>query len=416
MGAPREKIEKTLQIGRHRRRWPVWLRWGLGVGALGLVALVMLGRGGEDAVRYLTEEARRGPLSVTVSATGTVEPTNLVEVSSELSGTLAEVLVDHNDPVAVGQVLARLDTRKLQAEVDVRRAALIAAEARVEQAQTTLDEAYDNFATAEELETRGVTSHQALVAARAAYLRANAALQIADADRALAEATLDLTRADLEKAVILSPIKGVILERDADAGQIVASALSAPTLFTIAEDLASMELRVDVDEADIGLVGVGNRAVFTVDAYDDESFPARITLIRYAPESTEGVVTYKAVLSIDNSHLRLRPGMTATADIIVQELDDVLMVPNAALRFVPPASASGEGGEKGSGLLGLLVPDPPGGDTPEGGYGNSLWVLRDGQPVLVKVTTGLSDGRYTVVLSGELAEGDLVITDQAEDE
>ncbi|NHX27201.1 efflux RND transporter periplasmic adaptor subunit, partial [Escherichia coli] len=347
-------------------------------------------RGGEDAVRYLTEEARRGPLSVTVSATGTVEPTNLVEVSSELSGTLAEVLVDHNDPVAVGQVLARLDTRKLQAVVDVQRAALIAAEARVEQAQTTLDEAYDTFATAEELETRGVTSHQALVAARAGYLRANAALQIADADRALAEATLDLTRADLEKAVILSPIKGVILERDADAGQIVASALSAPTLFTIAEDLASMELRVDVDEADIGLVGVGNRAVFTVDAYDEESFPALITLIRYAPESTEGVVTYKAVLSIDNSHLRLRPGMTATADIIVQELDDVLMVPNAALRFVPPDSVTGEGGEKGSGLLGLLVPDPPGGDTPEGGYGNSLWVLHDGQPVLVKVTTGLS--------------------------
>lgn len=407
-------IEKTLNIGRHKKRGPMWLKWG--AGAVAIAAVLWFGVLRPDAgggISYSTQPIALGDLTVEVSATGTIEPTNLVEVSSELSGTLASVDVDYNDAVEIGQVLARLDATKLQATRDVQEAALIAAEARLEQAQVTLNETADNYNSAEELEARGVTSHLSFVAVRAAYERAAANVQIADADRALAQANLDLIEADLAKAEITSPIRGVILERDADVGQIVASSLSAPTLFTIAEDLASMELRVDIDEADIGLVAVGNAAEFTVDAYDDESFPAEISKVRFASEESSGVVTYKAILTIDNSDLRLRPGMTASAEITVRELSDVLLVPNAALRYAPPAEEEADR-EGGSGLLGLILPDPPSGAVDEEGQGKSVWLLREGAPVEVPVEIGLSDGTLTQLLGGDLRAQDQVITEQTE--
>lgn len=413
------EIEKTLGLGRHRRRVPLWLRWALGLVALILVVLLRLGQGGAPAVSYTTEVVTRGPLSVTVSATGTVEPTNLVEVSSELSGTLAEVEVDYNDAVEPGQVLARLDTTKLEAQVEVQRSALLAAEAVVEQAQVTLYESFDEFERQSALDERGVTTHAVFTAAEAALKRAEAALQIADADRALADAQLALQQADLDKAVITAPIRGVILERNADVGQIVASSLSAPVLFTIAEDLRQMELQVEIDEADIGLIAVGNRATFTVEAYDDDIFPAEILTIRYAPETVEGVVSYKAILGIDNAALKLRPGMTATAEIVVADLDDVLTVPNAALRYVPPQLPATEAvedaeGSSGSGLLGLIMPDHGPGEMTAAQAARSVWVLRDGAPVEVAVETGQSDGQRTVVLTDALRPGDRVITDQRE--
>lgn len=407
-------IEETLKLGQHKPAIPVWLKWGV-IAALAAAALwFAIGAGGSDGkVDYLAEASKTGDLTVQVSATGTIEPTNLVEISSELSGTVATVEVDYNDTVEVGQVLARLDVTKLQATRDVQEAALIAAEARLEQAQVTLHETADNYTSAEELESRGVTSHLSFIAVRAAYERAAANVQIADADRALAQANLDLIEADLAKAVITSPIRGIILEREVDAGQIVASALSAPTLFTIAEDLASMELRVDIDEADIGLVATGNVATFTVDAYDDDVFPATISQIRFAPEETSGVVTYKAILTIDNTDLRLRPGMTASADITVRELSDVLLVPNAALRYAPPLTPEDDG-ESGSGLLGLIMPGPPSGAVPDSGAGASVWVLHDDAPVEVPVEVGLSDGSWTQLTGGELSAGDAVITEQTE--
>lgn len=416
MNEHREELEKTLKIGKHSRKVPGWLKLALGLAVAGFALWFFFLRGdGAGAIRYETEAAARGDLAVTVTATGTVEPKNLVEVSSELSGTLDTVDVDYNDQVEVGQVLARLDTTKLAAQLEVQKAALVAAEARVEQAQTNLHEAFDNFETSRKLDARGVTSHQAFQAVEATLKRAEAALQIADADRELANAQLDLQQADLDKAVISAPIKGVVLARNADVGQIVASSLSAPVLFTIAEDLASMELQVDVDEADIGRIAVGNTATFTVEAYDNESFPAKITEIRYAPETVEGVVSYKAILLIDNADLRLRPGMTATAEIVVAQLSDVLMVPNAALRFVPPQSVTNAGGKDraGSGLLGLIMPDHSGPVAPDNGSGaRSVWVLRGGVPVQASVNTGQSDGHHTAVLSGDLEAGDLVITDQ----
>src|SRR5690606_3720750 len=204
----------------------------------------------------------------------------------------------------------------------------------------------------------------------------------------LAEAAFSSVRSDLDKTVIRSPVKGIVLDRAADAGKIVASSLNAPTLFVIADDLAEMELRVDVDEADIGKVAVGNAARFTVEAYPGRGFAATITEVRYAPETTEGVVTYKAILAVDNTDLALRPGMTATATITVAVVADALQVPNAALRYAPPQAAGESGG--GSGLLGLIMPRRPGANGAGTASGRAVGVLRDGTPEEVAVETGQS--------------------------
>lgn len=414
MARSADEIAKTLAGDGAARKWVRWVLVAVLV-ALAAGVWVYWSENGSDsgAVSYVTEPVTRGPMIVTVTATGTVQPTNLVEVSSELSGTIATVEVDFNDVVDVGQVLATLDATKLRAMVATSEASLTGSDARILEAEANLREAAANYDVAKELNRRGATSKQNFIAAEAAYQRAQAALAVAKADRVLAQATLDTQRADLDKAVIRSPIRGVVLDRAVDAGQIVASSLSAPTLFTIAEDLSRMELRVDVDEADIGRVTIGNSATFTVDAYSGRVFPAQITSVRFAPESTEGVVTYKAILSLDNTDLLLRPGMTATATIIVSKIDTALQVPNAALRFVPPQTT--EEAQGGGGLLDLVLPSRPnssGSSSPS--TARTVWILRDGEPTEVPVETGDTNGRFTVILSGEVAEGDLVIIDQAE--
>ena len=413
MSEDKPGIDKLLAQGRRRRgRW-LWL--ALPVVLLLAGAWYLVGAGnGSNVVTYVTEPVARGPLSVTVTATGTIEPITQVEVSSELSGTIIAVEVNYNDRVEVGQVLARLDDTKLRAEVDTAEATLLAAEATVERSQATLDEAEENLRSIAALDERGVTKRLDLVANRAARNRAKADLAIGEADHKTAEAKLAMMRADLEKSVIRSPIKGVVLSRDAEPGQIVASSLSAPTLFTLAEDLSRMELRVDVDEADIGQVAEGNAATFTVDAFPGRSFPAVITQVRYAPETTDGVVTYKAILSVDNAELLLRPGMTATAVITVKQLQDALLVPNGALRFSPPQTATSSSGSSGNGLLGLIMPRPPSGSASRtSGEGAAVWLLKDGAPFRVPVIKGDSDGRQTAVSGEGLNDGDAVIVDSS---
>ncbi|MEL5878289.1 efflux RND transporter periplasmic adaptor subunit [Cereibacter sphaeroides] len=413
-----DRSDDLARILDRRRRGRRWL-WPL-------LALVLLAGGGllwasrqgaEPALAYVTEPVERGGLVVTVMATGTVQPTTQVEVSSELSGTLAAVEVDYNDEVAVGQPLARLDDTRLKAQVANAEASLEAAEGRLEQARATAREAAENYRSRSALDQRGVAAHLDLVATEAAHKRAESEVKIAEADRTLAAANLEVQRVDLAKAVIRSPIRGIVLDRAAEAGQIVASSLNTPVLFTLAEDLTRMELRVDIDEADIGRVRVGNRASFKVDAYPGRSFKAEIVQVRYAPETTDGVVTYKAVLSVDNGERLLRPGMTATATITVAEVEGALLVPNAALRFAPPAVAQpgSSGGNRGGGLLGLIMPRPPGLATEtDAASGPTVWVLRDGKPDRVAVETGETDGRRTEIRGDALEEGDPVITDQRE--
>lgn len=396
----------------HRRRLVLGL---LGMAALagGWVWLSPAPDGTDDA--YVAAPAQRGALTVVVTATGTVEPTNLVEISSELSGTLRAVNVDHNDPVTVGQVLAKLDTDKLEAALAHSRAALEARRARINEAEATVNETRQQYERIEELANRAVVSTQSLQAAKAMLARAEASVAVTVADAKVAEADLSADETNLAKACICSPIAGVILERNADVGQIVASSLQAPVLFTIAEDLRQMELRVDVDEADMGVVTVGAEAMFSVEAHHGRLYPARIAELRYAPQTIDGVVTYQAILSIDNSDLSLRPGMTATADIVVLRLADALLIPNAALRFTPPAAPE-DAGEGGGGLLGLLLPRRPSDQpaaprAPGPGGERTIWVLKAGAAVPIDVTVGATDGLMTQVRTGDLAPGDRVITD-----
>ena len=408
--SPQSDVTAVLAGGRksHPRRR------ALAIGAVVLVVLagvgawLMSGSGG-SSVTYTTQPVTRGDLTVTVTATGTVEPTNQVTISSERSGTVASVLVDYNDTVKTGQTLARLDTETLNANLALEQATLAARQADVAQAQATVVEKEIGLKRAGDLVARNVSSQQTLDAAKADSDRAKAALASAQANQKIAEANLSIAESNLAKAEIVSPISGVVLSRNVEPGQIVASSLSAPTLFTLAEDLSKMQLEVGIDEADMGTVKPGNSATFTVEAYPGRSFPATIAQVRYSPETVEGVVTYTAVLTVDNTDLLLRPGMTATADITVQTVKDAVQVPNAALRWSPPAEAAPTSG-RGAGLLGLLMPRGPGRNQPTATTNGSskVWVLRDGQPIAVPVKIGSSDGIHTAV-TGELTVSDKVI-------
>jgi HlyD family secretion protein len=386
-------------------------------GAIGAALIALLGwlvvssRSGAT-VRYVSEPVVRGSLTVIVTATGSVQPTNHVDISSELSGTVRRVHVDFNSAVQVGQVLAELDTDKLVATVESSKARVTAAKAKVEEAFATSIEKERDLARKSDLAERKVVSTLELDTARAAHDRAVAALASARADVGVAEAELKLNQANLAKARIMSPINGVVLKRNVDPGQTVASSLQAPVLFSIAEDLRQMEVQVDVDEADVGKVREGQGATFSVDAYPERRFSARIRELRYGSEVVQGVVTYKAVLTTDNAELLLRPGMTATAEIAVRHVEQALLIPNAALRFSPPAQGEAD---KGGGLLQKLLPRRPqfraASRREEMGASRTVWVLRDGAPSAAAISIGASDGKRTVVLTGELSEADALITD-----
>ncbi|MEW5788733.1 MAG: efflux RND transporter periplasmic adaptor subunit [Pseudomonadota bacterium] len=366
---------------------------------------------------YQTEAASQGDLTVTVSASGTLAPTNEVEVGSELSGTVDRVLVDVNDRVKKGQLLARLDIAKLQDSVAKSEANLAAAEAQVAQARATVSESRANLARLRhvaELSGGKVPAQSELDTAEATLARAVAGEASARASVAQNQAALKSDRTNLAKASIVSPINGVVLTRQVEPGQTVAASLEAPVLFTLAEDLTRMELQVDVDEADVGQVKEGQEARFSVDAWPGRHYAARITRVSFGATSTDQVVSYQTTLQVDNADLSLRPGMTANAEIVTARVRDALLVPNAALRFTPPETAAAK---PSGGLLSALLPRPPASPEKKAGTVKAegtqrVWVLRDGQPVPVDFQAGLSDGSLTQVLGGELKAGMAVITDE----
>jgi len=414
-----EGLGTNLSTGRFARL-KAWLLWVLlAIGTAVAVALWWTASGTGESPQYVTEPVKRGDLIVIVSATGTLAPTNQVDVGSELSGIIKTVEVDYDDRVRVGQVLARLDTTKLDAQTMQSRAALEAAQAKLQQTQATAEEARAQLARLEQVHqaSKGrVPSAQELDAQRAAMKRAEADQANAAASVSQARATLDAIQTDLAKMVIRSPINGVVLTRDIDPGQTVAASFQAPVLFTIAEDLTKMELEVDVDEADVGKVRAGQEATFTVDAYPERVFTARVDAVRFASQTVSGVVTYKTILKVDNPDLLLRPGMTATADVVVQKVTDAVLVPNAALRFVP-ASETAASAPSGGGFLSRLMPRPPrppaaGADARADGK-QRIWVLRSGSPVAVPIVMGTTDGLHTEVLEGDLQLNDAVIVDTA---
>jgi HlyD family secretion protein len=399
------------------RRW----RWPMVAGLVVLLLagyFLLKGNSHSQETQYLTEKTARDTLVVKVTATGNLEPTNQVEVGSELSGTIDAVYVDDDDRVTKGQLLARLDLSKFEDAVAKSKAVVAVAEANLQQALATAEETrarLERYREVRRLSDGKVPSKTEMEAAEAAFARAEADIANAKANIAEAKAALRSDETDLGKAHIRSPIDGVVLERDVDPGQAVAASLQAVTLFTLAEDLSRMELEVDVDEADVGQVKAGLKANFTVDAWPNRSYDATITRVGFNATDDDGVISYPAVLKVANNDLSLRPGMTGTAVITTLTRDKALLVPNAALRFTPPKEIPAE--SSGGGLVGSLIPHPPGRThkmqtqmVDEDGI-QRVWVLRDGRAVPLQVNTGASNGRFTEIVGGQLQAGMDVITE-----
>lgn len=399
-----------------RRRALLWTTVALVIAGAGIAARQMsASRAAGAAPTYVTVPATRGHLAVKVAATGTLHPTNTVDVGSELSGLVDAVLVDENAHVRRGQVLAQLDTSKLEDQIRRSEASLAAAEAHQAQTEATVTEtsaSRDRLREVWRLSEGKVPSKAEMDAADAALARAKADRQSAIAAVTEARAALSTDRTTLSKASIRSPIDGIVLKRAVEPGQTVAASLQVATLFQIAEDLRRMELEVDVDEADVGRVHDGQAATFTVDAYPGRSYTANVTRVAYGSTTTADVVSYATRLQVDNDDLSLRPGMTATADIATASVDGALLVPNSALRFQPTTGAA-----PSRGFVATLMPGPPRQQnrqaaeaTPTGDH-RRVWVLRGGQPVAVTVEVGVTDGQHTEIRGGELHDGDAVITD-----
>lgn len=420
---------------------PLWQRRGAMIAGLVLLllAILLLSRcfAGSAEAGYATEEVRRGDLTVTISATGNLLPTNQVEIGSEQSGLITDVYVDNNDQVTKGQPLARLDTSRLRDTIIQNEAALAAVQAQVAQANATAVQARANLARLEQVwRVSGgkVPSRLELDTGRAESQRAIAGVRAAQAQVTQARAVLSSSQTNLSKATIYSPVTGVVLSRQVDPGQTVAASLSAPVLFVIAEDLSAMKLEVKVDEADVGQVKAGQRATFTVDAFPGRSFPAQILRVDVGANASGSsassgttsaasgtVVAYTAVLSVQNPQMILRPGMTATAEIVTSERNKVLLVPNAALRYSPEREAAQAARQGGGGVTKVLVPQRGGRGGRGGGAQRqisigrgsqqTLYVLgEDGEPSPIRVTVGETNGSDTEVTGSQLREGMKVIT------
>lgn len=425
--SPPDDVQNLLGSDHPPRWWQRTTPW------IAVLALALAGGGlyawqsrqsARAAPVYLSEPLRRGDITLSVSANGTLQPTRSVNIGSELSGTVKQVLVDANDRVKAGQVLVELDTAKLRDQVTQARAGLASARAQLAQAGATSREARATLARFEEVSRLSggkVPSATELDSAKAALERAIAAEAAAQAAVNEARAALSTNETNLSKASIRSPINGVVLSRSVEPGNAVAASLQAVTLFAVAEDLTQLKLDVAVDEADVGNVKVDQKATFTVSAFPARRYPATIQRVAYGSTKTDNVVTYTTTLNVDNKDLSLRPGMTAAATIVAKEAQGVLMVPNTALRFSPASAGRGAGGQSApdGGILAKLMPRPPrsgapktaGNDRRSGGT-RQIWVLENGLAVARPVKTGISDGRYTEVTGEGLSEGMAVITEQ----
>ena len=428
-----EDVDEFLGVTRP----PAWRRWGkwalVAAGVLLIAFALSRCFGGSDAVAYSTQPVRRGDLTVSVSATGKLAPTNQVTVGSQLSGLVTRVVVDVNDRVVAGQPLALIDPEQIDDQIRAAQATLSANQAQVGQAQATVAEANAQLARLQEvyrLSNGRVPSATELQTGGANAQRAVAALKVAQANVSAARAQLAQSQTQRSRAIIRSPVSGVVLARQVDPGQTVAASFNTPTLFVIAEDLTKMKLEVAIDEADVGEVTLGQQASFVVDAFPGRTFPATITRVDLGSNQTVSsatasttsataaatgqVVSYAADLSVANGDGQLRPGMTATADIVTSDKKNALLVPNAALRFRPESA----GGSKPGGIAGSLTFRPRR-DRPERtatvarGATQTVYVLgADGQPSPVQITTGDTNGTMTEVIGGNLRPGARVVTGQ----
>lgn len=392
-------IENTLGLSKKPKKSYKKYIW------IGSVLLLVVSGGGwyaykgkaDEKLSYQTAPIEIKTITTTVSATGNLEPTNTVDVGIEVSGTISDVLVDYNEQVHAGQLMARLDTVKLSSKVTSYQAALSKFEANIAEAEASKNKAQNEWERVEKMvkATNGnYPSRQDVDSAFAALESSKASVQATKAARDQANAELKAVTDDLRKAVILSPINGIVLERKVEPGQTVVAAMQTPILFKLAQDLTKMKVIVSVDEADIGEVREGQRVKFSVDAYPQKQFDGTLTQLRLNSQIVNGVVTYNAVVSVENQELLLRPGMTASAQIITGILDNALTVPNAALRFTPTLN-------KEEALT--STKNSPNNSAPH------VWILRENKPFKVAVETGSSDSISTIITSGDIKHNDLVL-------
>jgi HlyD family secretion protein len=417
--------------------WKRYVKWVfIAVGVVLLCLLLAKCFGAKEQTQYSTQAAQRGNLTVSVSATGKLAPTTQVTVGSQLSGLVTKVVVDVNDRVTAGQPLALIDPEQLDDQIRQTSAQLAANQAQVAQAQATVAESRAQLNRLEEVSRLSggrVPSKTELQTGRADYARAVAAQKVAEANVVASRALLAQNQTQRARAIIRSPVTGVVLARQIDPGQTVASSFNTPTLFVIAEDLTKMKLEVAIDEADVGEVKIGQKASFTVDAFPGQTFPATITRVDLGSNltvssatssttttttTTGQVVSYAADLTVANPSLTLRPGMTATADIVTSDKRNVMLVPNAALRFKPSADGAKD---SGGGIAGSLTFRPrrgaggPAARTAKLDRGSQQTIYvkgADGTPQPVQITTGDTNGTMTEVLSGNLQPGAQIIIGQ----
>ncbi|MBK9265454.1 MAG: efflux RND transporter periplasmic adaptor subunit [Polyangiaceae bacterium] len=396
---------------------------------IALIAFLLAASGGGFAVwkkqtattqttQYQTQKVERGDLRVSVTATGTLKARSTVEVGAEITGRVLQVHVNFNDKVTRGQILAEIDTETYKARVEEAQAQLTAASATLRNAKATANEAKLKVDRGKNTVAEGLLAQQDFETLEANHERAKAQIVSAGAQVTLAQASLKVAQTNLSKAVIRSPIDGVVLNRAVEPGQTVTSGLQTPVLFVLAADLGELQLNVQVDEADVGSVVEGQTATFTVDAYSQRTFDSKVLAVKNLPTAGTTIVTYEAWLSVDNEKRLLRPGMTATATIVVDERKDVLLAPNAALRFNPNRRRDDANTKKGV-SVDQFLPTARRGPTRQntrapGGPGAgprkpALWLPTGGEPKRVNVEVGPSDGIRTEIKSDEITEGTEVI-------
>jgi len=363
----------------------------------------------DDRPQFTTAVVSREDLVDTVEATGTLGAVTTVQVGSQVSGTIASLNADFNSEVKKGQVIARLDPSLMQAQVDQAAATIVRLEADVDRAQAALQDAQLKLERGRELLKQGLVPRADVDTAESTARQAEASLQSAKAQVTQARASLSQNRVNLDHTIITAPVDGIVISRNVDVGQTVAASMSAPTLFVIAKDLTQMQVEASVDEADIGRIRQGEPVRFTVDAYPRDVFNGTVSQVRLQPVVVQNVVSYVTVIDVPNPEKKLKPGMTATVTIEIARADDVLTVPNAALRFRPPGAAERPSGTRTGAVA---TTGRTQGDTQSGSGERSrrIWTLRDGQPQPVRIQTGISNGTATAVSGDELREGMTVIT------
>jgi HlyD family secretion protein len=414
-------------------RKPLWIVLGLCVVAAGAFGIWRWRQhAAASAVpRYDTVAVDRGPIVAKVTATGTLSALVTVQVGTQVSGRIKQILVDFNSPVKKGQVIAKIEPSLFAAALESARANYLAAQGTVTKLEAQAENAKLQYDRAEQLFERKAIAQADLDTARATLRAANGDVTAARGNMEQAKASLHQAQVNLDYTTIVSPTTGVVISRSVDVGQTVAASLSAPTLFLIAEDLTKMQVDTSVAEADIGKLKPDMDATFTVDAYPSRQFKGKIRQIRNAPQTLQNVVTYDAVIDVSNPGLELRPGMTANVTFIYDHRESALRVANAALRFQPPPELArtawgGGGGSAGHKAGGARGPGSGtgegggrrmGGGRPGGGAGGetpdkrTLWLLRGATPTPVRVRAGVSDGTNTEIETAELREGDRVVTD-----